>query len=112
MRINAAAYFLKGPVMSLAPGQEPLPRGSAGLDTRRRRILFRSRHRGMREMDLIMGGFADRHLADLLSEDLDALEILLDLPDQEVFSWLTGDVSVPAAHDTPVFRKLKAFSYA
>lgn len=98
--------------MSLAPGQEPPPRGSAGLDTRRRRILFRSRHRGMREMDLIMGGFADKHLADLVSEEIDALEILLDLPDQDVFSWLTGEVAVPVQHDTPVLRKLKAFSYA
>jgi len=66
----------------------------------------------MREMDLIMGGFADSQLGDLPEEDIDALEILLDLPDHDVFSWLTGDVALPAAHDTPVFRKLKSFSYA
>ena len=98
--------------MSVPLGSKSIPRGSDGLDVRRRRILFRSRHRGMREMDLIMGGFADSQLGDLPEEDIDALEILLDLPDHDVFSWLTGDVAVPAAHDTPVFRKLKSFSYA
>ncbi|MGD0634878.1 MAG: succinate dehydrogenase assembly factor 2 [Beijerinckiaceae bacterium] len=98
--------------MSVPLGRESIPRGSEGLDVRRRRILFRSRHRGMREMDLIMGGFADSQLGDLPEEDIDALEILLDLPDHDVFSWLTGDVALPAAHDTPVFRKLKSFSYA
>ena len=98
--------------MPIAGESEPLPRGSAGLDERRRRILFRSRHRGMREMDLIMGGFADSQVASLLSEEVDAFEILLDLPDHDVFSWLTGEVAVPPEHDTPVFRRLKAFSYA
>jgi len=98
--------------MSVSRGSESIPRGSEGLDARRRRILFRSRHRGMREMDLIMGGFADSHLGDLSEADVDALEILLDLPDHDVFSWLTGEVALPAAHDTPVFHKVRAFSYS
>jgi antitoxin CptB len=98
--------------MSFPGGSEPVPRGSEGLDVRRRRILFRSRHRGMREMDLIMGGFADSHIGGLPDEDIDALEILLDLPDQQVFSWITGEVALPAEHDTAVFRKVKSFSYA
>jgi antitoxin CptB len=63
----------------------------------------------MREMDLIMGGFADSHIGDLPDEDIDALEVLLDLPDHDVFSWLTGEAGVPAEHDTPVFRKVRAF---
>ena len=37
-------------------------RSSADLDVRRRKILFRSWHRGIREMDLIMGQFADAHI--------------------------------------------------
>jgi antitoxin CptB len=80
---------------------------SAGLDARRRRALFRSWHRGMREMDLIMGRFADAEIEQLSEADLDAFEALLDLPDHDVFSWLTGEVETPAAYDTQVFRKLK-----
>lgn len=88
------------------PGTE---RSSGGLDERRRRILFRSRHRGMREMDLILGRFADAELADLSDADLEAFEALLDPQDQMVFSWICGTEAVPAEHDTPLFRRILAF---
>jgi antitoxin CptB len=81
---------------------------SAGLDERRRRALFRSRHRGMHEMDIIMGGFADAEILHLDETELEAFELLLDLPDHEVFSWLTGEVKLPPEHDTAVFHKLLA----
>lgn len=82
---------------------------SEGLDVRRRRIQFRAWHRGMREMDLIMGRFADARLRDLPDQDLPALEALLDLPDHDVFSWLTGEHAPPPDHDTPLFHKIRAF---
>ncbi len=82
---------------------------SAGLDARRRRILFRSWHRGMREMDLLMGRFSEAELARLSETELDALEVLMEAPDRDVFSWLTGEAQVPPAYDTPVFRKVLAF---
>ena len=40
-------------------------RTSADLDPRRRRLLVRAWRRGIREMDLILGGFADQHIAGL-----------------------------------------------
>ncbi len=84
-------------------------RSSDGLDTRRRRILFRSRHRGMREMDLILGRFADAELAGLSETEVDAFEALLDPQDQMVFSWICGTEPVPAEHDTDLFRRIIAF---
>jgi len=45
-------------------------RSSEGLDLRRRKLLFRSWHRGMREMDLIMGRFADARIAELNESEL------------------------------------------
>ncbi|MDE2135366.1 MAG: succinate dehydrogenase assembly factor 2 [Alphaproteobacteria bacterium] len=78
------------------------------LETRRKRLLFRARRRGFKEVDLIFGTFAARELADLDEAGLDQLEALLDAPDQEVFSWLKGEAPVPAAYDTSVFAKLKA----
>ena len=39
-------------------------RSSAGLDARRKRLLFRSWHRGMREMDYVLGKFANHAIAD------------------------------------------------
>ena len=82
---------------------------SQGLDVRRRRLLFRAWHRGTREMDLLMGGFADSELKNLPDAELDDFELLMEAPDRDVFSWLTGELRVPGNYDTPVFRRLRAF---
>jgi antitoxin CptB len=81
---------------------------SAGLDPRRRRILFRARRRGLREMDLALGAFADAHLTALTEAELAEVEIWLDLPDPDILSWLMGEAPTPARFDTPLFAKLKA----
>ena len=79
---------------------------SAGLDPRRRRILFRARRRGLREMDLALGAFADAHLETLVEGELAEFEAWLDLPDPEILAWLTGEAPIPARFDTPLFVKL------
>lgn len=81
---------------------------SAGLDARRRRVLFRARRRGLREMDLVMGQFADMNLAAMNEAELSEFERLLDVPDPEVLAWITGEEPTPAAHDTPLFGRLRA----
>ena len=86
-------------------------RTSADLDPRRRKILFRAWHRGMRENDLIMGGFADAHIADLDETDLDEFERLIEVLDRDLLSWMTGEADVPENYDTPLFRRLKAFHH-
>jgi antitoxin CptB len=60
-------------------------RSSAGLDDRRKRLLFRCWHRGTREMDLILGGFADMHIGDLSDQDIEELENLLEVPDPDLY---------------------------
>jgi antitoxin CptB len=87
-------------------------RSSDGLDVRRRRLLFRAWHRGIKEMDLIMGRFSDAHVADLADTELDDFERLMELRDQEILSWIDGTAQVPAAYDTPLFRKLRDFNHA
>ena len=84
-------------------------RTSADLDPRRRKILFRSWHRGMRETDLIMGRFADAEIAALSEEELDEFERLIEVIDRDLLSWITGEAPVPENYDTALFRKLKAF---
>jgi antitoxin CptB len=84
-------------------------RSSAGLDDRRRRLLYRSWHRGMREMDLVMGRFADAAIADLTDAELTEFEALSDLPDPDLYAWVTGEADVPQDVDTALFRKLRAF---
>jgi antitoxin CptB len=83
---------------------------SAGLDTRRRKLLFRCWHRGMRELDLVMGRFADAAIAGLTDDDLAELERLLDVPDRELLAWVTGEDDVLPEHDTALFRRLRDFN--
>ncbi|MCD6070656.1 MAG: hypothetical protein K0S42_1172 [Microvirga sp.] len=84
-------------------------RSSAGLDVRRRQILYRSWHRGMREMDLIMGRFADAEIGELSEEDLAEFERLIEVTDRDLLGWITGEIETPSNYDTPLFRRLKAF---
>ena len=86
-----------------------LARTSAGLDERRRRLLFRSWRRGTREMDLIMGRFAESAIGDLTDEEIAEFERLSDLPDPDIYAWLTGAVKVPDDYDLPVFRRLRDY---
>jgi len=85
---------------------------SADLDVRRRKILFRAWHRGTREMDLLLGRFADAALAGMSQGELDEFERLIEVPDPELFSWVMGEADAPGAYDTAVFRKLKAFNHS
>ena len=84
---------------------------SDGLDARRRRLLFRSWHRGIREMDLVLGRFADAQIATLSDADLDEYERLLDVPDQQMFAWVSGAEAAPADIDTALFRRLRDFHH-
>jgi antitoxin CptB len=84
-------------------------RSSEGLDPRRRKLLFRSWHRGMREMDLIMGGFADAKVAELSEPALGEFERLIEVPDRDLLAWITGEEAVPADFDSKLFRDLCAF---
>ncbi|AWN37343.1 succinate dehydrogenase assembly factor 2 [Methylobacterium radiodurans] len=84
-------------------------RSSADLDPRRRRTLYRAWHRGIREMDLIMGRFADAEIGTLSDDELTAFEALIEVPDRDLFRWLTGEIPAPENYDTAVYRRLKAF---
>ena len=84
-------------------------RSSEGLDHRRRRLLFRAWHRGTREVDLITGRFADAHIGTLSEAEIEAFEQLMDVPEPELYAWVTGTAETPAEHDTALFRRLRAF---
>jgi antitoxin CptB len=84
-------------------------RSSGGLDDRRKRLLFRCWHRGTREMDLILGRFADAEIASLSDDELSTLERLIEVPDPDLYAALTGDQALPAEHASALFDRIKAF---
>lgn len=82
------------------------------LAIRRRKLKFRSWHRGMREMDLIMGRFADVFVDTMEPAELDAYELLMETPDPELLGWVLAEQPPPAEVDSPMLRRLRAFHRA
>ncbi|MBC8339013.1 MAG: succinate dehydrogenase assembly factor 2 [Rhodospirillales bacterium] len=80
------------------------------MDARRKRLLFRCNHRGTKENDIMLGGFAAIHVNDLTEPQLAAFEALLDESDIELYKWITGKEPVPAAHDHDLIAWLKKFN--
>jgi antitoxin CptB len=74
-----------------------------------KRLVHRSRYRGIKESDLLFGQFATRHLALLDDRQLDRFEALLEEPDQDILAWIYGRQPVPHRHDNDVFGLLRAF---
>eukprot|EP01102_Stenamoeba_stenopodia_P004687 TRINITY_DN15003_c0_g1_i1.p1 TRINITY_DN15003_c0_g1~~TRINITY_DN15003_c0_g1_i1.p1 ORF type:complete len:165 (+),score=41.57 TRINITY_DN15003_c0_g1_i1:55-495(+) len=79
----------------------------------KRKLLYRSNHRGMRENDLILGSFAKEHLNDLSREELREYEKVLDQPDPELFSWFTGKATPPPEFkDHPILLRLCSYTHS
>jgi antitoxin CptB len=81
-------------------------------ENRRGRLRFRSWHRGTREMDLLLGSFADVHLPVFTNAQIDLYEALLIENDPDLYNWITGSEPLPAEHDNEVMRLLCAHQYA
>ncbi len=77
-------------------------------ETRLKRLRLRSWRRGTREIDLILGPYADAALAALDGGALDAYEALLEQPDPDLYDWVAGSAGPPEAHAQAIGR-IRAF---
>ena len=84
-------------------------RSNEDLDVRRRRLRFRAWHRGTRELDLLLGRFADAEIAKLDEQDIGSFEALMDVPDHDLYGWIIGSEEPPTPYDTPLLRRLCDF---
>ena len=75
----------------------------------RKRLLWRAMHRGIKEMDIIVGGFAQQRLANMSTGELALFEVLLEIPDQDLLSWTTAQESVPEKWNSPLLHEMIAF---
>ncbi|MEG3662219.1 succinate dehydrogenase assembly factor 2 [Celeribacter halophilus] len=80
---------------------------SETIEIRRKRLKIRAWRRGIKEMDLLIGGYADAHLASMNEAELDEFEMLMDEHDQDLLSYATGLKPVPKAIK-PMLEKLIA----
>lgn len=76
------------------------------LDTKRKRLIFRSWHRGTREMDLLMGSFADIYVKKFNADELSLYEEILNHSDPDLYNWISGQEQVPANYMNPVLERL------
>jgi antitoxin CptB len=84
-------------------------RSSGGLDDRRKRLLFRCWHRGTREMDLILGRFADAEIAGLTDDELVQLEHLIEVPDPDLYAAVSGNRALASEYASSLFDRIKSF---
>lgn len=82
-----------------------------GAEARLRRLRLRAWRRGTKEMDLILGPYADARLPAMEAAALDAFEALMAEDDQDLMHWVLGQAAPPAPH-APLVADLRAFAAA
>lgn len=80
------------------------------LEHRQKRLRFRAWHRGMKEVDLILGPFADAHAETLDETALADFELLLNVSDQDLYDWLCGRRAAPDRYRTKLYEQIFDFS--
>ena len=107
--INPARHHVRAFAVGWKLRMTGSTRSSSGLDDRRKRLLFRCWHRGTREMDLILGRFADTEIASLKDDELAQLELLIEVPDPDLYAALSGDVPLAPEYASDLFDRIKSF---
>ena len=80
------------------------------LEIRRKRLKYRSQHRGTKELDLLLGRFAAARLDTLNAGQIDRFEALLDAPSPLVYAWVIGQDDPPPDMDTDILLLLRDFT--
>ena len=84
---------------------------NTSLATTRKRLLYRSWHRGTREMDLLLGRFAERNLPTFSARQVELYEALLEYSDSDLYDWMSGRERPPTALDHDVMKLLMKFRF-
>jgi antitoxin CptB len=85
---------------------------SEKLSEEKKRLLYRAKYRGFKEADIVIGKFAEKHLASLNDEETEQFRLLLEVPDQELYGWIIGREEAPDNYKGPVLQKMQAFDVA
>lgn len=93
------------------PGPDTTPTVAESAGVRLKRLAMRSWRRGTKEMDLILGAFADARLAAMTPSMLDRYEALLDENDHDLYAWISGALPMPARH-APLLPAIADFARA
>lgn len=81
------------------------------IGKKRKRLIYRSWHRGTREMDLLMGSFADHNVPDFSPAELSQYEDILGYSDPDLYNWISGREVCPSDLGGSVMEKLLQHRY-
>jgi len=81
------------------------------LTTPLKRLRFRAWHRGIREADLLVGGFFDRHHAGWGEAEIDWFERLLEEQDVDILAWAMGTAEAPERFAGEMMNALRKLDY-
>ncbi len=80
-------------------------------DTRLKRLRFRAWHRGIREADLLIGGYFDRHHAAWSDKEIGWFETLLEEQDVDILAWAIGTAEPPERLRGEMMLRLRQVNY-
>lgn len=87
------------------------PHKEIDLENRRRRLLFRAWHRGIKELDLIFGNFVEANVQDFSDEDCAWFETLFEEQDHEILTWVTKGENVPEKFEGEMMSRLQKLDF-
>jgi antitoxin CptB len=88
---------------------QPDPSMKDEIDLRRRRAAYRAHHRGTKEMDMLIGRYADARLAGFSSDDLERFERFLTLPDPMLQQWVFSGIGAEGGEFEALVADVRAF---
>ena len=80
------------------------------MDSRRKKLLFQSQHRGIKEIDIFLGSFAEKYIRKMSDTDLSLFDTLLNEKDLDLYNWITGQTTIPAHLDHNLIEKIRKFN--
>ncbi len=78
--------------------------------SKRKQIIYRANHRGIKEMDIVIGGYANAFVMDMDDERLVKFQTIMDESDRDLFSWFTGELDLPNHIDSSLFEEILNYS--
>ena len=78
-------------------------------ETLRKQIIYRSTHRGSKEMDILLGNFVKKYIFDLNTKDLKNLNEIMSIDDDLIYDWYFNKVNNKKIADNKVSQKLRNF---
>jgi len=78
-------------------------------NARRRKLSFRAWRRGFKEADIVLGHFSDQALPTMDDDSLDIFEILLEVPDHDLYGWIIEREPTPVEFRSEIMKQLNMF---